>query len=291
MLNTIDELLKNSKIDNFDAKLILGYIIKKPREFIFTHPEFKVAETLSKRFFILCSKRRGGLPIAYITGQKEFFGLKFYVDKNTLVPRPETELLVESAINEIKNFDFKAEKILIIDVGTGSGCIPVSIFKDISSTNIKNIVFVASDISKSAVKIAKKNAKFHKAKIKFLSGDLLKPTFSLFKNEWDKIIITANLPYLTKEQYKKSSSIQREPYLALVAQKNGIALYEKLILQIKKYISCKDIVCFFEVDPSQMKKMKKLISYNFPKAKVQIKKDLVGHDRVVKFELTELLYC
>jgi release factor glutamine methyltransferase len=264
-------------LNTLDLTILLSHTIKKTREFIFAHPEYVLSIYQRIRFWYYLKKYKQGIPIAYITGHKEFFGLDFFVNKHTLIPRPDTELMVEEACKQITN------NTLLIDIGTGSGCIPIATTK----TAAKKIKVIATDISAQALKIAKKNARHHNVNIQFLQGDLLGPVvpyiqqYTLY-NPHCTTILTANLPYLTEEQFKKELSIQHEPYRALVASNEGLGLYETLLQQIKTLYDLQlTIHVFFEIDPSQTKKINSLIKKYLPTAATKIKKDLAGRDRLV----------
>lgn len=247
--------------DNLDLDLLRAHSIGKNREFLYTHPEYKPNfwQRLKFRYFLW--KYHQGYSVAAITGHKEFFGLDFYVNKDILIPRPETELLVENAIAEIKKIQ---NKIILIDIGTGSGCIPIAILKSIAPTDI---TAYAIDISKSALRVAKKNAIKHGVKINFIHSDLLKSLPN--PDPSHHLIITANLPYLTQEQFNSEPSIKKEPKIALIADnKNGLSIYEKLLQQTRQLKNPATI--FLEIDPAQAGKMPGLI-----------KKDLSGSDRLV----------
>ncbi|MFA5061787.1 MAG: peptide chain release factor N(5)-glutamine methyltransferase [Patescibacteria group bacterium] len=257
--------------DNLDLDLLRAHSTLKNREFLYTHPEYKPNfwQRLKFRYFLF--KYHRGYAVATITKHKEFFGLDFYVDKNVLIPRPETELLVENAIDKCR----KNPGAVLIDVGTGSGCIPISILKSIAPANTK---VYAIDISKSALRVAKINAIQHGVKINFMHSDLLKslPDF----DQSHRLIITANLPYLTREQFNREPSIKKEPKIALIADNtNGLAIYENLLRQIRQLKN--HITVFLEIDPAQADKIPELIKKYLPQAEFEIKKDLSGLDRTV----------
>ncbi len=250
------------KIDFLDLELILAHILKKPREFILTHPEFKIPTIYNQQLTTFIKRRIGRESLAYILGEKEFYGLKFKVNKNVLVPRPETELLVELALNELTTSN--RQPTIIIDVGTGSGNIIISLAKELkkSKLRIADYQLLATDISNKALAVAKQNAKLHKVdkKIKFLQGDLLKPILKQLSvarlpaspaltrrgrqrgeparqvsSQWSVMII-ANLPYLSPKIYKNTpKSVKNyEPKKALLSQKGGLGYYDKLFQQVKK---------------------------------------------------------
>ncbi len=275
------------KIDLLDLELIISRVIKKTREFVLTHPEFKIIKNYELRITNYIKRRINGEPIAYIFGEKEFYGLNFKVNKNTLVPRPETELIVDEALNIVTH---NSQPVTLIDVGAGSGCIIITLAKILNSKfQIPNSKFIAIDISKPALRIARQNAKLHQVdkKIKFIQGDLLKSTVKIIKNNQFDIrhstfVILANLPYLTPAQIKNSPSIQHEPSLALNAGRDGLKYYRLLFKQIKKIAILHVAGCVLcEIDPSQAAKIKKIIKNNLPAAKIKIKKDLSGFNRLI----------
>ena len=306
LLAEANQKFKKAKIKNphLEAEILLSHVFKKTREYILAYPEKKLSKKQLADFNNLISRRTKGEPIAYLIGHKEFYGLKFKVNKNVLVPRPETELIVEEAL---KLTAYNSKPATFIDIGTGSGCIIITLAKLLKN---KKYSFLASDISKPALNIAKQNAKANNVdkKIKFFYGNLLSPFIKILDprlrsprcsiGEADgndkrkkllvqnsRLIIAANLPYLTSTQVKNSPSIQNEPKIALVASNNGLKLYERLLEQIKclihntKYI-IQNTFILCEFDPRQTTQLKKLIKKYLPQADIKIKKDLSGRNRL-----------
>ncbi|OGE83669.1 MAG: protein-(glutamine-N5) methyltransferase, release factor-specific [Candidatus Doudnabacteria bacterium RIFCSPLOWO2_01_FULL_44_21] len=236
------KLSKTSDSATLDSEVLLAYVLKKPKEYLSANPkQFLLSNKLSK-YKRLIDQRAKGWPVAYLTGHKEFFGLDFILDKNVLIPRPETESLVELVLEKIKD---KKTKIKILDIGTGSGNIIVALAKVLSfvfasgakqshsrveiASSLRSSqrqLFFASDISTASLRVARQNAKRHKVKINFKTGDLLKP----WKNQSFDIIV-ANLPYLAR---KTDPSTKFEPKTALVAKNQGLALYEELFKSIAR---------------------------------------------------------
>lgn len=293
-LNKIKDILNKKLLsDQTETELLLAHVLKKPREFVLAHPEKTLDKIHIKKYNQLITKRLKNIPLAYLTEHKEFFGLDFVVNKNVLIPRPDTEVMVELVLKEIQSYTYKlkAKSYNLIDVGTGSGCIPISIAKTLSNSSPYKgeagggFAVYAIDISPQALTIARKNARINKTKIKFLQGNLLEPFIKTYKlkPKTYKLIITANLPYITTKQFQSEPSIQHEPKLALVAKKNGLELYEKLLKQISQLSKSYNLkpISYFEIDPSQTSSIKKLIKKILPQAKVEIKKDLAGLNRVV----------
>ncbi len=299
---SISTLLSNASqhIDALDAEILLAHTLQKPREFFLSHPEVTVSWLERLRFHYALNKRKRGIPLAYLTGHKEFYGLDFIVNKHTLIPRPETEVMVDAVKEQLTTFvpsssrGMNNEQIRLIDVGTGTGCIPIAIIKTVKHESIKTI---AIDISRSALRVARKNAERYAINIRFLRGSLLDPIRSIGSElaldlssgrrlaPNSAVIITANLPYLTQEQFDEESSIQHEPHSALVAEENGLALYEELLTQINSIIPQfynSSLALFLEIDPSQTVRIQKLIKRILAQSIIEIKKDLRGQDRVVK---------
>lgn len=209
---------------------------------------------------------QNGEPVQYIVGNVNFYGNEIKVNKNVLIPRFETEELVEYTISYIKKM-FK-EKINIIDLGTGSGCIAITLKKKTNS-NVSAI-----DISKEALEVAKENAKKNKVEIDFIQNDML----DNISNKFDVII--SNPPYISKNEEIQDIVRKNEPSLALYADNEGLYYYEKIIKQSKKNLKEKFIIAF-EIGYMQGDKIKKLAEQNYPKAEVVLKKDLQGKDRFI----------
>jgi len=285
LLDKSTKQLNKNKMQNplFEAELLLSHVLKKSREYILAHPEKLLTKTLISNYHKLINKRLKGIPLAYIVGYKYFYGLKFLVNKNVLIPRPETELMVDEALKLLHS----KKSTTIIDVGTGSGCIIISIATKMSFGYPKLIFnYFATDISKLALEVAKKNAKIHKVnkKISFRQGNLLEPFLkNKLKIDNCKLIIICNLPYLIPKQLKNSPTIQFEPKLALSGGQDGLRYYRKLLKQIGRLCNKLYVIGYMliEVDPSQSKEIKKLVKHHLPNSKIQIKKDLRGLNRLV----------
>ena len=252
------------------------------RAFLLAHLDKFLTAKQSKDFQKLIARRKKNEPIAYIINQKEFFGLNFYINRDVLIPRPETELIVENVINVIRtrSRSFGIGSLNILDVGTGSGCIAISLAKNIPQAKIH-----ATDISRKALKVAKLNAKSHKAlsKIKFHQGNLLEPISKKIKFD----IIIANLPYVSKKQYKnlKKDVKNYEPKSALLAKNHGMDFYIKLLKQVNNYIK-KEGYILFEIDPSFEEKIitEAINILKIKKNQIKIKPDLFGLSRVLAIE-------
>jgi release factor glutamine methyltransferase len=284
------------KIDLLDLELIISRVLHRPREFVLAHPEYKIPATGNLQLTTFIKRRIGGEPLAYILGRKEFYGLDFKVNKNVLVPRPETEALVELAISNFKSVTSKGKNNIIVDVGTGSGNIIISLARELqkSGLQIANYKLLATDISGKVLQVAKKNAKKYKVdrKIRFLKGNLLEPIIkkcSMLHVPYN-MIITANLPYLSPALWKASQiSVQMyEPKKALISLNSGLCHYNELFGQIKKlpaFCSMLHVTCYMEISPEQRPSLQKLIKKNFLKSKIKFHKDLANKWRVCEIKV------
>lgn len=235
---------RNSPTPILDSELLLAYALKRPKEFVYSHPEHELTSCQLKKFNKLVIRRKKLEPIAYITSQKEFFGLNFYVNRTVLIPRPDTENLVEKIIDYYKASKKKFHHPLILDIGTGSGCIAISLKKYLPFCDV-----IASDISAQALKIAKKNAKKNNVKVKFFQSNLFKNIPEKYTGKID--IIAANLPYLPKNIAQKKS-LQYEPNIALQNHKQLL----NFLPQVEKFIKPNGKI-FLEINKNQIKMMKK----------------------------------
>ncbi|MFA4996056.1 MAG: peptide chain release factor N(5)-glutamine methyltransferase [Patescibacteria group bacterium] len=290
--------LKNAGIKSaeIDAKLLLMKTTSKNDVFIFSHPEYLITNSQYYRFRHHIRKRKIGEPIAYILGHKEFFGNDFIVNKNVLIPRPETEWLVEKSIvffqnqeSRIKNY----EKINILDVGTGSGCIIISLIKSLLDSRFMihdSVAFYATDISKKAIAVAKKNSKNHKVDnyIKFYNSDLFSNRF--LNKKFD--LITANLPYVPRHQNHESrimnhgikEGISFEPQSAIFADDDGMAIVKRFLIEAKSHV-VQDGLILLELDCRNAKSILEFAKKQFPHSEVELIKDLAGLDRYVEINV------
>lgn len=279
-----------SQLDSLDLDLIIADALKKPREFVLAHQEKELSKGQILKIGRNVARRKGSEPLAHILGYKEFYGLAFKVNKSTLIPRPETEQIVDLVSKDFLGTENHGLKTTIIDIGTGSGNIIVSLAKNLEK---KDIEYFAADISERALRIAKKNIQKHKLekKIKTVHSDLL----SYFLKETKKnilrdrsLILVANLPYLSKKIYLATQPTVRnfEPESALLSSNQGLSHYAKLfkqIIRLKKIYNL-PIACYLEFSPEQKKLLEKIIHKDFPKAKTIFRQDLTKKWRTAKIE-------
>lgn len=266
---------------SLDTQVILSYLLRRPSAFLFAHGEYQLLTEQKMQFENFIARRARREPVAYIIGEKAFWKGDFLVDKSTLIPRPDTEVMVERALK------FCSPETVVVDVGTGSGAIAISIAIECPNTPV-----LACDVSKEALVVAKKNADRNGAglNLEFAEGDLFKSAFGWlaeFNRRPGRLIITANLPYLTVEQWEALDPDVRdyEPKSALVAQNGGLEYYETLIesLAAKRQRLPAQIILLMEIDPSQKERLTKLCQTT-AYAKVSILPGLNGQDRFVMAE-------
>lgn len=204
-----------------------------------------------------------GEPVQYIVGDVDFYGNIIKVDKRVLIPRFETEGLVEIALSYLTNTNLD-----IVDLGTGSGCIPITLKKKLPNINID-----AVDISSDALELAKENAKINNVDINFIHGDMLKP----LNKKYDCII--SNPPYIAYDEEVMDIVKNNEPNNALYADNDGLYFYEEILKNAKKYLKDKYYI-FFEMGYNQGERIKE-IAHKYLDCDVEIRKDLQGFDRYV----------
>ncbi len=262
-------LQKSSKISaGLDSELILSNILKTTREKLIIHPKKNINKILENKFNSDIKARKLNKPIAYILGYKEFWKQKFVTDNNVLIPRPDTELIVE---NVIKNFKKKESKN-VLDIGTGSGCIILSILSE-----RKKFKGIGIDTSKHAINVAKINAKMQQFgnRIRFINTDI----DNFFSCKYD--LIVSNPPYIKKS--KLSSLIEDirnfEPKLALDGGPDGFSTILKVIVKSSKLLKKKGML-FIEIDNTQVIKTKEMLKkYKF--FTKEVCKDLSGNNRCI----------
>lgn len=208
-----------------------------------------------------------GEPVQYIVGDVNFYGNTIIVNKNVLIPRRETEELVEKTINYIKKY--LEENINVLDIGTGSGCIPITIKKMLPYTKITGV-----DISIKALEVAKNNALLNKVDVNFIESDV----FTNVTEKYDCII--SNPPYIRHDEEIMDIVKNNEPHIALYAEDDGLYFYKKIIAEASKYLNEKFIIAF-EIGEEQGEEIKQLSREQFPDAKIILEKDLQHFDRFI----------
>lgn len=261
---TIKEALKKYSLIEID--FLLSHVLGKSKEFLYMNPEYRMSENQKIRLKKFIKRREKGEPVAYILGYKDFYGLRFKVNRDVLIPRPETEELIHKVLKVCKaHKDKKALRIL--DLGAGSGCIAVSLAKQLQTLNIKYQI-TASDISKKALTVAKHNAKKHQVKIHFIHSDILENLRMNFGT------IVANLPYVPKKIYDlKFKDLRFEPKQALADGTNKFEIYQKFFQQVPRQVQ-KGSIIYLEIDPRAKMAIANWAKKYLPGADIKFYRDL-----------------
>ena len=268
-------MLKNNNVTepNIKARLIMQYVLNKPREYLLVYDKEILMLRQEVNYFKAIKKLCQGIPIQHITHRQEFMKMTFYVDENVLIPRQDTEILVEEVIKIAKKINAKK----ILDLCTGSGAIAISLAKYIENSEI-----TAVDISSKALNIAKINSKNNNVEnqITFIKSDLYK---NLPKEKYD--IIVSNPPYIKEEIIKKlDKEVQREPKLALDGGYDGLDFYRKIVSKADEYLKFHGYLCL-EIGYVQKEEVEEIISKQEKYIGTYCKKDLCDNDRVIVTKL------
>lgn len=281
---TIEQYLSNSESFCRETASLLAFICGRDLSWIIAHPEYHLNTSENKRFRLRQKRLWQGEPLAYILGYRDFYNYRFRVSPSVLIPRPESEMIVEVGLAYAET---KIEKkIDFLDLGTGSGALIISLAKELKKTKIKTYrrsQFLAVDISPAALKIAKLNAKKYNLenKINFYNGDLLAPLISndaLLDGTW---FVAANLPYLTPKERRQEASIAAEPDLALNGGRDGLTLYRRLLKNFNSLLGKNDFYLMMEINPNQAPALLALAAKQLPGAKLKKMPDLNGRTRFI----------
>ena len=286
--DTLSEMYPQTEIDSFFF-ILIDELLGLQRVDTVLKPDFMIENEVLSNLKSITSRLKKEEPIQYILGKTEFYGLPFLVDNNTLIPRPETEELVEWILKEIQELRIKIQKesLSILDIGTGTGCIPISLAK-----NLKNETISAIDVSSNALKIAKQNASLNNVTIDFFELDILQAenlnklsvlaqSKTHSNNKYD--IIVSNPPYVRElEKVEiKNNVLNNEPHLALfVDNENPLIFYKKIADLAKKNLT-KNGMLFFEINQYLSNETVSMLK-DKGFTNIQLKKDLFGNDRMIK---------
>ena len=275
---TIKETLRKGMIQlktenvtepNLKARLIMQYILNKPRQYLIIYDNQVLTLRQEVNYFKAIKRLINGEPIQHITHQQEFMKLNFFVNEDVLIPRPDTEILVEEVIKIARKINAKK----ILDMCTGSGAIAVSLAK-----YLDNVEITAVDISEKTLDVAKTNAKNNEVenKITFIESNLFE---NIVNEKYD--IIVSNPPYIKKNVIKTlTKEVQKEPKIALDGGYDGLDFYRKITHQSEEYLKFNGYLCF-EIGYDQKKEVIKIINDERKFTGTYSKKDLCDNDRII----------
>jgi release factor glutamine methyltransferase len=276
LFDTTDRLSATSDSPALDASVLVAHITGKPRTWVMAHPELTLTAEQQTQLDQALAQLEKGKPFPYVLGRWEFFNLEFDITPDVLIPRPETELLVEKAIAWLNKHP---NQRMAADVGTGSGAIAVSL-----AINVPDVNILATDISSKALQLATQNAMKHKvdSKITFMECDLL-PKASV-TGQTPINLLCANLPYIPTKTLHGLSVFGREPTLALDGGRDGFELIRNLMNMATSYLA-PNALLLFEIEATLGEQALSLARKTFPIAQTQLHQDLTGRDRLLEIEL------
>lgn len=270
---TIVVMLRNARqqIDSLDAHVLLGEVLGVERAYLLAHPEAELTAEQAERFEAWVARCAAGEPVAYILGRRAFYDRDFFVTPDVLIPRPETELLLENALA------WAGDRVLTAaDVGTGSGALAVTL-----AANKANVQVHAVDVSAAALAVARKNAAAAGVEVQFYKGDLLTP---LVERGIKLDLVMANLPYIASDEVPTLAVSRYEPVLALDGGGDGLELVRRLLAQVPQVANAGALV-LLEIGAGQGAATLDLVRAALPGARAELLLDYAGHDRIVRAEL------
>lgn len=271
-LNWASSFLKEAGRDENAGELLLRHHLEMERATLLSNLRLVLSEKQIHAFQADVKKHAEGQPVQYLIGYEEFYGRRFIVNKEVLIPRPETEELVEGILHRASQH-FKGEKELnIVDVGTGSGAIAITLALENPKFRVS-----AVDIAEESLQVAQQNSRELHAEVEWLHGDLLEPV----KNKID--ILVSNPPYIPDWEIATLSPVVKdhEPMRALAGGEDGLDFYRRLINDMRSLLNSKALIAF-EIGAGQGKDVKALLEQALPvKAKVEVVYDINGKDRMV----------
>lgn len=261
-----------------DASVLLAHILNKPRTWVMAHPELSLTPEQQKQLDDSLARLENGEPFPYILGRWEFFGLDFDVTQDVLIPRPETELLVEKGIAWLQESPIRRT---VADIGTGSGAIAVSI-----AINVPNTQILATDISSAALEVARKNAqKYNVAnRIDFIECDILPPHPDPFPTESHFDLICANLPYIPTDTLQGLPIYGREPTLALDGGTDGLDFFRRLMKIAPDWLAPNGLI-LLEIEATRGIHALNLAYDMFSQAEIHLHQDFTGRDRLLEIQI------
>lgn len=259
---------------SLDAQILLAEVLHVTRAHIIAHPEKVLTDDQVGRYEESIVRRERGEPVAYILGRKAFYDLELIVTPDVLIPRPETEHLLERALTLVQD----QAHLHVVDCGTGSGALAVTF-----AAHMKSAAVYATDISPAALHIAKQNALRHHVDVQFFQGDLLLP---LIEAEIVVDVVLANLPYIASGELPKLAVSRHEPRLALDGGADGLDVIRRLLAQVRESDVCRPgALILLEIGADQGRSAAQCVYDALPDSQVEIIQDYAGLDRVVQVTL------
>jgi release factor glutamine methyltransferase len=266
-------LKPHSDTPDLDTQLLLGEALGKSRTWVLTHPEAVLNDVQAQTFEENLNRLKAGEALPYVLGWWEFYTRRFQVSPEVLIPRPETELLVEAALAFLNR---QPDRRTAVDIGTGCGCIAVTL-----AAEIPDLQMVATDIELGALRVARNNACDHDviSHVRFLQSDLL----SSLSTQFD--LICANLPYIPTDELAELDVAKREPSAALDGGVGGLQMINRLMAQIPSALAPAGRL-LLEIGAEQSEEVRRITHNSLPSAHVDVVQDLAGRDRLLVIDQT-----
>jgi release factor glutamine methyltransferase len=272
-----NRLMGSSDTPALDASVLLAHILNKPRTWVMAHPELTLTSTQQVQLDESLRRLEKGEPFPYILGHWEFFGLELDITPDVLIPRPETELLVEKAIAWLQGSSVRRT---VADVGTGSGAIAVAI-----AMNLRDARLLATDVSFAALRVAQRNArKFNLDNIDFVQCNLLPPHSDPLATEFHFDLICANLPYIPTDTLRSLPIFQREPSLALDGGADGLEIIRELLKVAPEWLAPNGLI-LLEIEATRGIQALNLAYDLFSQAEIHLHQDFTGRDRLLEIRV------
>jgi release factor glutamine methyltransferase len=259
-----------SETPNLDGQLLLGQILDRSRSWLMAHPESKLEEEHGLEFLNLLDRCVQGEALPHVLGWWEFYGRRFRLDGSVLIPRPETELMVDAALEYHRE---TSHPLTVVDVGTGSGCVAITL-----ACEIQDLRVYATDVSLDALRVARKNVRLHGVDrfVRLICADLASPLVRT--GNFD--LLCANLPYIPEDELGDLPVAQREPRIALDGGEDGLAVVRRLVDALPSIMSPQGRA-LFEIGTGQAQSIQQYVSHALPQHRVQIRSDYAGRPRLV----------
>ncbi len=271
-LRAATSALAGFQTPDLDAQVLLAHTLDAKRVYLLANGELELGVTQLRRFTDLINRRAAGEPVAYIIGSKSFYDLELTVTPEVLIPRPETELLLEEALR----LSAQMPTCQVADIGTGSGALAVTFAKHMPGSQV-----YATDISEKALRIARKNAKRHGVCIEFLQGDLAQP---LVERGVSVDLLMANLPYIATEELDGLAVSKYEPAIALDGGGDGLTCIRHILGELPEL--CREGAwVLLEIGADQADKARRLVGETL-NARCDVLQDYAGLDRIVRFQIS-----
>ncbi|MCF8223940.1 MAG: peptide chain release factor N(5)-glutamine methyltransferase [Bacteroidales bacterium] len=253
---------------NAIINIVISHISSKDRVFLLANPNHRISEINSTKVRKICDDLKNRVPVQYIIGETEFYGKKYKVSKETLIPRPETEELVDLVINDCRD-----KHPSVLDIGTGSGCIAISLY-----LNIKEARVSASDISPAAIEVAAANAEMNEADINFIEDNILDPVINKY-GQYD--VVVSNPPYITvsEKKYMNKNILEYEPHIALFVPDDNAMKYYIAILELCRKVLNPGGGLYLEINENRAGEIADLMkNYNY--SDISIVRDINNKKRI-----------